>query len=434
MQRPTVDDLKRAAETGDARAQYALAAALSDAGRREEADIWLKRAAAGGDAEAHYTLATRLLQTRAGIGEARELLRKSASGGSTAAARALAVVTAEGFDEAPDWPSATAIVLQAARDGDPAAMRDLAGLLMLRHVEDADGDALLAEAASRDAAAAAALVRRAAEGRGDSSIAGPALERLAAVNYPRVQALRAKLATAARATRPGAAIDHARIAAKLRELAPALGGLGSSGTETRPSRRIAREALSRSPETYAVRAVVPPEIAEYVMAVAALRLAPSMTFDPATGVPRQDEYRTSLTATLGPADQDLTLVAVSRLLADVAGADHARGEFLSVLRYAPGQEYRPHFDWIPEAGRDFASCGQRVRTALLYLNDEYDGGETHFLASGLKFKGAPGDVLVFANVTEEGAPDMSSRHAGLPVRAGVKWLASKWFREREYVF
>jgi prolyl 4-hydroxylase len=203
----------------------------------------------------------------------------------------------------------------------------------------------------------------------------------------------------------------------------------------RPSQRaIAREAVLVSPAAYVVRGFVAPEILEYMMALAARRLLPSMTFDPETGVPRRDDYRTSRTATLGPMDQDLTLVAVNQLLARIAGLPHARAEFLSVLKYDPGEEYRPHFDWIPPSGRDFNASGQRIRTALLYLNDDYEGGETHFLAPDFRFRGAPGDVLVFSNVGADGAPDQASRHASLPIRSGAKWLASKWFRERDFVF
>lgn len=75
-----------------------------------------------------------------------------------------------------------------------------------------------------------------------------------------------------------------------------------------------------------------------------------------------------------------------------------------------------------------------MKTALLYLNDAYQGGETEFLPSGLKVKGRPGDILVFSNVLADGRGDPASRHAGLPVASGEKWLASKWFRERNFDF
>lgn len=438
---PTLDELRRCALTGDARAQYRLAAALAGAGRREEADQWLARSAESGDSEAYYTLATRLLQTKDGLAEARRLLEKSVSGGSSAAMRALAVLNADGFGATPDWRAALDLVLRAARGGDAAALRDIAGLFFLQDIDDADGAALLIAAASRDPVAGALFVRRATLGRpgADVRAAAPLVERLAAVSYPRAQWLREKLNGTMAGGPPGAppAPDWTRIEAKAAGIGAALARISepTNPARERPSEGgIKREALCAAPHVFAVREVVPPEILEYVMALAARSLGPSMTFDPVTGVPRWDDYRTSMTATLGPVDQDLTLVAFNHLTAKIAGHNHAHAEFTSVLRYAPGEEYRPHSDWIPPTGRDFETCGQRIMTALVYLNDDYEGGETHFLAPDLKFKGAPGDILVFANVTADGAPDKVSRHAGLPIRSGAKWIASKWFREREYAY
>ena len=117
----------------------------------------------------------------------------------------------------------------------------------------------------------------------------------------------------------------------------------------------------------------------------------------------------------------------------MVGEPYERGEFLSVLQYRQEEEYRPHFDWLG-AGGDLDLHGQRSRTALVYLNDDYTGGETKFMTPDLSVVGQPGDLLTFANVDKRGAQDMNSRHAGAPVTQGVKWLASKWYRERAYRF
>ena len=95
-----------------------------------------------------------------------------------------------------------------------------------------------------------------------------------------------------------------------------------------------------------------------------------------------------------------------------------------MLRYSPGQEYRAHLDAIAN------SENQRILTFLVYLNDDFEGGETEFLATGLKFKGAKGDGLLFRNADASGQPDPGSKHAGLPVLSGEKYLASRWIRER----
>jgi hypothetical protein len=228
-----------------------------------------------------------------------------------------------------------------------------------------------------------------------------------------------RLKSKASASRASAACDWGAVAVKCEA------ALGTSAPAPQP--------LSRTPTAFMVKGAFAPQALEYLIGHSALRLGPSLTADSRTGEVRKDDYRSSMTATLGPVDQDLFIVAVNRRLAAIADVPFVQGEFLSVLRYAPGQEYRPHFDWLGP-GPDFDRGGQRIRTALLYLNDDYAGGETHFLQPKLSVKGAPGDVLVFHNVLLDGAGDMASRHAGLPVLAGVKWLASKWFRERAYEF
>jgi hypothetical protein len=191
--------------------------------------------------------------------------------------------------------------------------------------------------------------------------------------------------------------------------------------------------LLAEPDVQIFQNAVPAELLDYVIAQSAPRLAPSTTVDSRDGSTRRDAYRTSLTAILGPVDQDLAIIAVNRRIAAIAGVEHQNAEFLSVLRYAPGDEYRPHFDWLPP-GPDFDRGGQRVRTALLYLNDDYWGGETHCLAPDIKVRGMPGDLLVFSNILKDGSGDKASRHAGLPVIDGNKWLGSTWFRERRYQF
>ena len=72
-------------------------------------------------------------------------------------------------------------------------------------------------------------------------------------------------------------------------------------------------------------------------------------------------------------------------------------------------------------------------TALIWLNDDYEGGETDFPDVGVRVKGAVGDMLLFHNVTGEGLPDPRMIHAGLPVTSGVKWMASRWIRGANYL-
>lgn len=114
--------------------------------------------------------------------------------------------------------------------------------------------------------------------------------------------------------------------------------------------------------------------------------------------------------------------AINLRLAALTGTHVDQGEPIQVLRYSGPQQYHPHLD----APRGLAN--QRILTALVWLNDNYKGGETHFTKIGLRLKGRQGDAVIFPNVTSDGLPDPLTEHAGLPVSSGTKFIATRWIR------
>ena len=103
-----------------------------------------------------------------------------------------------------------------------------------------------------------------------------------------------------------------------------------------------------------------------------------------------------------------------------------------VLHYDVGQQITPHFDFIdvnaPDYEQQIREQGQRMITFLLYLNDDYSGGETTFPELGLVNRGAPGDGLYFINAHPDGAADRNMLHTGSPPTAGEKWIVSQFIR------
>lgn len=418
---PDIEDIRHKAANGDAAAQYVLAGLLSRAGRREEAERWLQEAARGNCGDAIYTLATRRLHTTEGAIEAAPMVDDAATKGSPAAMALRAAMRLEGVGFARDEAQAIRDIVEAARHGETAPMRALAATLLLRDVDDGDARSLLELAARTDVIAAATLAARACAGRpvSNASLLESARLRLRDARYPRAEAVSAPIIRT-----PAAAAPHEPDWDLLPQKT-------SEALSIRPAGKP--EQVSLAPDIAVHRKAVPDEVCEYLIAHAALRLGPSLVYNPMSGAMMQDPLRTSSTACLALLDLDLAVIAVNRLMAACAGLAHEQGEFLSVLRYAPGQLYRPHLDCIP-SGPDFDRNGQRVRTALLYLNDDYEGGETHFLAPDLRFRGARGDIIVFSNVDAASKPDPLSRHAGLAVTRGEKWLGSRWFRDRAFRF
>ena len=149
---------------------------------------------------------------------------------------------------------------------------------------------------------------------------------------------------------------------------------------------------------------------------------PAPTVDERTGQLIMNPVRTSDTAVFPWVAENPAVHALNRRIAAASATQPEQGEPLQVLRYAPGQEYRPHIDAVP------GLANQRIMTMLIWLNDEYEGGETRFIEAGLTVKARTGDAILFDNVDVDGRPDPTVVHAGLPVTRGVKLLASRWIR------
>ena len=193
-------------------------------------------------------------------------------------------------------------------------------------------------------------------------------------------------------------------------------------------------ALSEQPRVGRIEALLSADECRLLAACATPQLRGSMTVDPVTGAAIADPIRTSSDASFDPLREDFALRLVQLRIAIAAGMELVQAEQLIVLRYAPGQEYRPHRDYLPPATltADRPESGNRRRTICVYLNAVEAGGATTFPRAGLSVSPAPGDAVVFDNLDAHGEPDADSLHAGEPVVTGEKWLATLWLRERPY--
>ncbi|MES2058659.1 MAG: 2OG-Fe(II) oxygenase [Pseudomonadota bacterium] len=262
----------------------------------------------------------------------------------------------------------------------------------------------------RDLVKARGLLRRAVViGHVDAALMEIALTANGSGAAPDWPAALALLRTAARG-------DH--VAANQLKLVKAmkLDDQGAPRTMPSPERLSEHCDLVRYPRLFS------PEECMQVATVANDLLEPALVLDPTTGRQISHPIRTSDGAVIGPTREDLVIRALNHRLAAISGTQIDQGEALAVLRYAPGQQYRPHLDSITGAQN------QRIKTVLIYLNHGFQGGETIFSELGVTIVPQQGDAIVFTNVTANGSPDPASRHAGLPVIQGVKWLATRWIR------
>ncbi len=172
------------------------------------------------------------------------------------------------------------------------------------------------------------------------------------------------------------------------------------------------------------------EECDALMALSAPRLARSETVDHHTGGSEVNAARTSDGMFFERGEAAL-IQRIERRVAALLHWPVERGEGLQILRYRPGAQYRPHFDYFDPAQPGTAAVlrrgGQRVGTLLMYLNTPLRGGATIFPDLDLEVAPIKGHALFFSY----DRPDASTGtlHGGAPVIDGEKWVATKWLRE-----
>ncbi len=151
--------------------------------------------------------------------------------------------------------------------------------------------------------------------------------------------------------------------------------------------------------------------------------------------PNGDDYfRTSETCDLDMTDP--LVAALDKKICDFSGIDPRYGETLQGQRYAVGQEFKAHTDYFEPNGMDYTKycsvAGQRTWTFMIYLNETEAGGATRFKALKKNFHPETGKLICWNNRRPDGSVNPSTIHHGMKVRRGVKYVITKWFREKPW--
>lgn len=187
------------------------------------------------------------------------------------------------------------------------------------------------------------------------------------------------------------------------------------------------ERLHRDPELLLLRDFVTEEEASALIDAANARFkrSPTVCDEPGGCVINE---RTSSSADVPPTPMTEALQARGKLFANLPTA-----ETIQVVRYEPGQEYKPHLDAFDSSeGGEHAVAQyegrQREATILIYLSAPEAGGETIFPELNLRVPPIPRAAIFWRNVRPDGAIDGRTLHGGAPVHRGVKYAANLWLR------
>ncbi len=176
------------------------------------------------------------------------------------------------------------------------------------------------------------------------------------------------------------------------------------------------------------------EICAWLIERARGKLKRALVYDPVGRRDMADRSRTNTVAEFDLVETDLVQAAIQARMSAACGIPMQNMEAPAVLHYEVGQEIVNHYDFVdpetPNYEREIAERGERVITFLLYLNDDYSGGETDFPRLNVNHKGSAGEGLYFVNALPGGGPDRRMQHAGRPPTRGEKWVVSQFIRNR----
>jgi len=192
------------------------------------------------------------------------------------------------------------------------------------------------------------------------------------------------------------------------------------------------EQICSSPRVWRADRFASAALCERLIACARGKLRPARMYNRQRGTLEFMAIRTNSEFHVDITQSDVMLVLLRIKIGLLVSLPPPHMEPPQILHYAPGQELKAHFDFLAGNGTDFGRNGKhgsdRVVTFLLYLNEDYDGGETEFPKADLRYKGRKGDAIFFANL-KSGEPDPMSLHCGRPVARGEKWLFSQWVHD-----
>lgn len=157
-----------------------------------------------------------------------------------------------------------------------------------------------------------------------------------------------------------------------------------------------------------------------------------------SGVTTQDEnrvtrsdYRTSNTCNLK--EDDELVSTIKQKISEIVDLPIKNGEPLQGQVYREEQYFKKHTDFF-EAGSYYNHClhsGQRVKTFMIYLNEDMEGGTTYFPKLDKHFKPKVGKALLWDNMVD-GKLNYDALHEGTSIDSGSKYIITSWWRENDW--
>lgn len=121
--------------------------------------------------------------------------------------------------------------------------------------------------------------------------------------------------------------------------------------------------------------------------------------------------------------------SISKRISELTNTPIELQEDMQCVRYQKGGIFKEHYDaYSKEELVSIYKQGNRQRfsTFLIYLNDEYTGGETAFPKLKKTVIPEKGKAIYFKNINSKQEIIPESLHKGSRIKSGEKWIANIW--------
>ena len=194
-----------------------------------------------------------------------------------------------------------------------------------------------------------------------------------------------------------------------------------------------KNIININPEIYTINNFLTNEECEHIIKISKNNLKNALVSSDKSGI--ISDGRTGQNTWLSHNCTD-TIKNISEKISNLLNISLDNAESIQVIYYNKNQEYKNHYDGWELNGsersvRNLLKGGQRIYTALCYLNTVQEGGGTLFTKINKTINAEKGKLLVFKNVYDNSnTRHYLSEHAGMPVLEGEKWGFNFWFREK----
>ena len=145
-----------------------------------------------------------------------------------------------------------------------------------------------------------------------------------------------------------------------------------------------------------------------------------------------DDSRKSQTAYL--CDCSKQVMALKNKIAKELGVNVNQMEGLQGQKYSKDGYFKEHHDGFDSVNiKKFGlHSGNRIKTLMIFLNMEMEGGWTTFPAVDRSFMPLTGCALTWDNLKEDGKLQPAAKHTAERVAFGEKYIVTAWIRENEW--